>query len=166
MKKQQRDKGRKPLNDELAQAREHVLRLLSFRPRSIRETQSRLKRAGYSAPLIERVIQEAEERGWLDDAAFAKLWVKDRLATRPKGRAQLKNELRAKGVPNELIEQALNEVEMDEGQIIQQLIEQQKGRYPGDDRVTRERKLYAFLRRRGFAPEVIRRALRQLEDLH
>ncbi|OGF52727.1 MAG: hypothetical protein A2Z21_08075 [Candidatus Fraserbacteria bacterium RBG_16_55_9] len=161
MKKLQRDKGRNLLNDELAQAREHILRLLSFRPRSIHETRSRLKRAGYPSSAIQQVIQEAEERGWLDDASFAKLWVQDRLATKPKGRAQLKSELRAKGVTDELIEQALNEVEIDERQIIQQLIEQQKTRYRGDDRIARERKLYAYLRRRGFSPEAIRRALRQ-----
>ena len=162
MTRHSRSQAEDPLNDELLRARDYVRRLLNFRPRSIQETRTRLKQKRYSALIIEQAIQEAEEHGWLDDEAFAKLWVQDRLATKPKGRAVLKSELRAKGIANELIEQVLSQVDIPEEQMIQQLIEEQKARYQGDDRITRERKLYAFLRRRGFSPEAIRRALRRM----
>ncbi len=161
MRERSESKRRGPRSTELFQARDDLQRLLRFRPRSIQEAQSRLQQKRYSPAVIQQVIREAEERGWLDDAAFAKLWVQDRLVTKPKGKALLKSELRAKGVANELIEQALGEVEMDEEEIIQQLVEQQRTRYQGEDRTTHERKLYAFLRRRGFSPEAIRRALRR-----
>lgn len=154
-------KRRDPRSDELTQARDHLQRLLSFRPRSIQEARSRLQQKRYSTPIIQQVIREAEERGWLDDTAFAKLWVQDRLVAKPKGKALLKSELRAKGIASELIEQTLNEAEINEEEIIQQLVEQQKTLYQGEDRTTRERKLHAFLRRRGFSPEAIRRALRE-----
>lgn len=162
MTKQSRSKAETPLNDELLRARDYVQRLLRFRPRSIYETRTRLEQKRYSTLVIEQVIHEAEARGWLDDEAFAKLWVQDRLATKPKGRAVLKSELRAKGIAYELIEQVLSQVEIDEGEMIRQLIEEQEARYQGEDRITRERKLYAFLKRRGFSLEAIRRALRQI----
>lgn len=161
MRERSESKQKDPRSDELAQARDDLERLLSFRPRSSQEAQRRLQQKRYSPAVIQQVIREAEERGWLDDAAFAKLWVQDRLVTKPKGKALLRSELRAKGIADELIELALNAVEIDEEEIIQQLVEQQKRRHHGEDRTTRERKLYAFLRRRGFSPEMIRRALRE-----
>jgi regulatory protein len=150
---------RKPRNEELALAREQLERLLKFRPRSVREAQLRLERAGYSPAVIEQVIREAEEQGWLDDEAFAKLWIRDRLSIKPKGRELLHRELKAKGIPDELIERAFAEIKLDEEALIRALIERQKERYLGLDQKARERRLYAFLRRRGFSPEMIRRVL-------
>lgn len=153
-------RAREARKDELARARDHLQRLLSFRPRSIKEARERLKRAGYPDAVIEQVITEGKEHGWLDDAAFAKLWVQERLLTKPKGRKLLIEELRAKGISEEHIEQALREAELDEEKLIQQLIEQHGARYQG---VKSERKFYAFLRRRGFSSEAIKRVLRRLQ---
>jgi len=137
-----------------------LLRLLKFRPRTVREVRDRLRRAGFSDGIIECVIEEAVERGWLDDAAFAVLWVRDRQLTKPKGRALLRRELRAKGVPDEHIDRALAEVDMEEEALIAQVIEQYAPRYQRLDPKTRERRLYALLLRRGFSPDAIRRALK------
>jgi SOS response regulatory protein OraA/RecX len=71
----------------------------------------------------------------------------------------LRRELKAKGVPDELIERAFAEIKLDEEALIRALIERQKERYLGLDQKARERRLYAFLRRRGFSPEMIRRVL-------
>jgi regulatory protein len=159
------DRARRQPNDELARARDYVHRLLKFRPRSIHETKTRLRQRGFASSTIQQVVEYAIEHGWLDDAAFAKLWVRDRLTTKPKGRLVLKSELQAKGIARELIEQALSEADIDEEEIIQRLIEQKLNLYEGEDSRTRERKLYAFLRRRGFSPEAIRRALREMVQL-
>jgi regulatory protein len=129
----------------------------------VREVRDRLSRAGFSDEIIESVIEEAVERGWLDDAAFAVLWVRDRLLTKPKGRALLRRELRVKGVPEEHIDRALAEVEVDEEALIAQVIEQYMPRYRRLDPKTRERRLYALLMRRGFSPGAIRRALKSAE---
>jgi regulatory protein len=165
MRSSPEDRARRQPNDELARARDYVHRLLKLRPRSIHETKTRLKQRGFSSSTIEQVIENAIERGWLNDEVFAKLWVQDRLTTRPKGRLVLKSELQAKGIPRELIEKALSEAGMDEEAILQRLIEQKLNLYEGEDSRTRQRKLYAFLRRRGFSPEAIRRALREMVQL-
>jgi len=110
--------------------------------------------------VIEEVLQEAIDRGWLDDEAFAKLWVRDRLLTKPRSRALLKKELLLKGVSREIIERVLAETELNEEKLIRDLIERRGDRYQGLDPETRKRRLYAFLRRRGFSAQAIRRALR------
>ena len=148
-----------PTNDPLAEARERLITFLSTRPRSVEEARERLQRAGYSSTVIEDVLQDAKERRWLDDAAFAKLWVEDRLMTNPRGPKLLRDELRYKGVDDAHIQQALDEAEIDERQLAQDLIERQKPRYWRDDVQSRKRKLFAFLQRRGFSYRVIRNAL-------
>lgn len=140
----------------------HLQRLLKHRARSVKEARERLQRAGYSVEILERVIAEAIAQGQLDDETFARLWVQGRLTLKPKGRALLVRELRAKGIADEIIERVLSEFEPEmEESLIRDLIERQASRYAHLDLNTRKRRLYAFLRRRGFSPEMIRRALQE-----
>ncbi len=148
-----------PPSDPLAEARERLIAFLSTRPRSVEEARARLQRAGFPSAKIEQVLEEAQAKGWLDDAAFAKLWIEDRLMTNPRGSKLLRHELRQKGIDGAHIEQALAEANIDEAQLAQDLIERQKPRYWRDDLEARRRKLFAFLQRRGFSYRVIRDAL-------
>jgi len=161
MAKPQRELRKPP--DPLGQVRDHLKRLIRLRPRSVKEARLRLRRAGFPSDVIESVIEEAADRGWLDDEAFAKLWVRDRLLTKPRSRALLKKELLSKGVSREIIERLLAEAELNEEKLIRDLIERRGDRYQGLDPETRKRRLYAFLRRRGFSAQAIRRALRPSE---
>ena len=140
----------------------HLQRLLKHRARSVKEARERLQRAGYPAEILERVIAEAVAQGQLNDEAFARLWVQDRLALKPKGRALLARELRAKGIADEIIERVLSKLEPEaEESLIRELIERQAPRYAHLDAKARRRRLYAFLRRRGFSPEMIYRVLQE-----
>lgn len=149
-----------------AEARGRLLRLLKYRPRSTAEARRRLQQAGFPPEIVDEVLNEAQARGWLDDAAFARLWVRDRLQRRPVSPALLARELRARGLPEEVIERALKEEtrDWDEAEALRALAEDALSRYRhrGLDPETLKRRLYAFLRRRGFSPEAIRRVLRSL----
>ncbi len=149
-----------------ARARRDLERLLRYRPRSRREAEQRLTQKGYRPETIEQVLAEAEQRGWLNDEAFAKLWIADRLLSKPKGARALRSELLAKGISAEIIAEVLAEASLDEGALARELAEQHWARYPGDDPLSRERKLAAFLARRGFAPSLIRATLRELTAEH
>ncbi|MFQ6033771.1 MAG: regulatory protein RecX, partial [Candidatus Bipolaricaulia bacterium] len=96
------------------EAKQYLLRLLRYRPRSRAEAESRLRKRGYSDELIREILTWAEDMGMIDDEAFAKLWIADRLERRPRGRALLRRELREKGVSPGLIERALDRAGMDE----------------------------------------------------
>lgn len=154
------------VNKEQAKARERLFVLLKYRPRSVAEARRRLEQAGFSPKAIQAVLDEAQAKGWLDDEVFARLWIRDRLQRNPKSRALLARELRAQGLPDEVIERALSREtrDWDEAEALRQLIAERLARYRGlglDPR-TLERRLYGFLRRRGFSPEAIRRELRSL----
>ncbi|HSG47110.1 MAG TPA: RecX family transcriptional regulator [Longimicrobiales bacterium] len=99
----------------LWEAREAGLRLLSHRARSRRELETRLRRKGFPGKLVSRVAGEMEERGYLDDDAFARAYVSDRLRLRPRGRRALERELRGKGVDAGVAEAALERVFQEQG---------------------------------------------------
>ncbi len=84
--------------DEQAKAVNAAMNLLARRPRSEREVRDRLKRKGYPAETIEAAVAKLEGWRYLDDEAFARYWVENREANRPRGRRLLEQELRLKGV--------------------------------------------------------------------
>lgn len=92
------------------QIREAALRLLAHRARSRGELATRLRRKDFPSRLIQPVLDDFEDRGWLDDAEFARSWIRDRLRLRPRGRRALTAELRKKGVDAAVIEGALDEI--------------------------------------------------------
>ena len=89
--------------------RQAALRLLSHRARTRRELERRLRRKDFPGRLVRPVLDDFEERGWIDDAAFARSWIQDRLRLRPRGRRALLSELRTKGVDAAVAEAALDE---------------------------------------------------------
>lgn len=148
-------------NDEAERARAYLLKLLKHRPRSRREVMVRLQHKGFAKAAIESAIQKAESADLINDARFAKLWIQDRLARKPKSRRALTRELQSKGLSAEDIEGALACIELDEEALAQRLVHERLPRYSRDDPAERARKLTYFLRRRGFSYGVIGRVLKE-----
>jgi regulatory protein len=154
---------RRRLEDEAGEAAalERAGRLLAIRPRSEAELRQRLSRAGVAGETIDRVLQGLRERGAVDDGQFARTWVENRAAFRPRSAAMLRDELRRKGVAPGTIRAAVTEV--DEAQAAAAAAGRAVRRWSGLEPAARRRKLYAFLQRRGFDNDTIRLALRRLE---
>ena len=146
------------------EAKAYLLRLLRYRPRSRAEAAARLRERGYPLEAISITLSWAEEAGLLDDRAFARLWAAERLAHRPCGTALLRRELREKGVASELIEQTLAELDPDEEGLARALARERWARYQTLTLTEEERrqKVFAFLRRRGFPPDLSLKAVREL----
>ncbi|MBI1743769.1 regulatory protein RecX [Candidatus Acetothermia bacterium] len=150
------------ITEGVARARAQLLRLIKTRPRSKYEARTRLRQKGFSNTVIEQVIEMAEANGLLDDEAFAKLWIEERALLKPKGQQALEQELREKGIDREIISKLLKESSLDEYAAARQLIEERLSRYRFENPQDRERKLSAFLRRRGFSFQLINKILKEL----
>jgi regulatory protein len=144
-----------------AAALERVGRLLVIRPRSEAEVRQRLQRAGHSRETTDRVIERLRRTGDLDDGAFARAWVENRMTFRPRGAVMLRAELRRKGVAPGAIDNALSGLDESEAAWIAAQRAARGWTHLEDD--DRRRKVYAYLRRRGFDHETIRLVLRRLE---
>lgn len=130
---------------------------LQARPRSEAEVRRRLAEKACDPDAIDRAIARMQQLGYLDDGAFARWWVANRLQHRPRGRLALRSELRGCGVADEHVEAALRDVD-DEAAATSLAISKAE-RYAGDDRSAFDRWLGSHLRRRGFDYGAIRHAL-------
>ncbi len=139
------------------------LRLLSYRPRSVAEIQRKLSELGFEEPVVTAAIQRMKDNGYLGDDQFAKTWVENRTAFRPRSKRLLAMELRQKGVAEETIQQALEETD-DEDSLAYQTASKYARRLAGSDWETFRKRLGAYLGRRGFSYGTIAPILRQVWD--
>jgi regulatory protein len=93
--------------DERQRALDAAYTYLSYRPRSVREVETRLREKGYSPAAIAAARERLDRHRLVDDGAFARYWVEQRSAFSPRGPAALRAELRAKGVAQDDIAAAL-----------------------------------------------------------
>src|SRR3989338_8918908 len=84
-----------------------ALRFVSIRPRSQKEIRFWFKRKRIASGVVQRVFNQLERAGFVDDKAFASWWVEQRLAFRPKALRLIKLELLSKGVAREIIDEVL-----------------------------------------------------------
>ncbi len=148
------DTARLAAQDAVEQGVDRCLSLLARRPRARRELDDYLRRRGTDSALREAVLARLVERGLVDDPAFARNWVENRTAFRPRSRRALSAELRRKGVSTEAAAQALAEV--DDESAARLAARGYARRLSGLDRKEFFQRLLGFLGRRGFTYDVAR----------
>lgn len=143
-------------------AKEDAYRLLSFRARTEKEIVDKLKRKEYEENVIADTIVYLHEQHLLDDADFAARFAATR--SRTHGDRAITMELRQKGVDADTIKQTLaeNADEDAEFDTVYTLAEKRVGEHPADKSPKAKQKLWAFLARRGFGSDVIKRVLNRL----
>lgn len=144
-------------SDPLALARSIVLRQLTLAPRSRHQLAVKLAERGVPEEAATAVLNRFEEVQLIDDAEFARMWVRSRSATRSLARSALKRELAEKGVDPALAEDALAQVSDDDERDAAGELIQRKMRQGVDlsDRAARDkevRRLVSMLARKGYAP--------------
>ena len=129
-----------------------ALRFLEARPRSIAEVRARLGRKDYAPEAIDAAIARLAELELLDDTAFARYWVENRQAYRPRGVGALRDELRRKGIDADVTAEVLDDaVTGDEAASAWELARGALRKYAGSqDRNAFTRRMGSYLQRRGY----------------
>lgn len=143
--------------DAYREALDRSLRWLAVRPRSRVELERHLADKEVPLGVAARVVQRLVELEYLDDHAFARWWVDNRAARRPRGRQMLRRELSARGIEPEIIAAVTGD--LDEPNAAVELALTNARRYAAGDRAAFHRRLGSYLSRRGFAYDAIREAL-------
>ncbi|TDH47955.1 recombination regulator RecX [Mycobacterium eburneum] len=136
------------------QARALCLRLLTARARTRAELEAQLTKRGYPDEVSNRVLDRLAAVGLIDDADFAEQWVRSRREHAGKGKRALAAELRTKGVDDEVIAAALDDLDADaERDRAEQLVRAKLRREKLDDSddLRVRRRLVAMLARRGYS---------------
>ena len=139
-------------------AKDRALGLLAVRWRSRDELHRRLRQAGFEPEEIQNALSQLESAGLVDDQRFAAELVRDRAGRRLAGSRAIRTELRQKGVPDDLAEQAMAESEVDEEGGAFRLAEERAGRLRSLPPETASRRLLGLLQRRGYGYDLARRA--------
>jgi regulatory protein len=144
-----------------AQAQGICLRLLTARPRSRAELAGALRRRGIAEEVGESVLDRLGQLGLVDDAALADATVYSDHGHRGLGRRALSNELRRRGVPDEVVHNAVAKVRPeDEEQRAHELVRRKLRTNPVRDTSTLARRLCAMLVRKGYSEALAWRVVR------
>jgi regulatory protein len=150
--------------DQVIRAREQALRLLDRRLRTRKELENRLSRNGWSADVVDAVLERLEQIGLIDDTRFARLWADERLCLRPVGLSLLRRELIRKGIDAPIVDAVLRTCGNDEDESARAiaLLERRRRHYQGLERSAAFRRMSGLLARRGFDGETIYRVVHQI----
>lgn len=138
--------------------------LLGARDYSSRRLKEKLEDAGYPPSIIAECLEKLMEAHYLDDRRYAQAYVRAHLQDR--SLLRIRRGLMERGIEEEYIEEALEavgaETDPEEAQLGQIRRYLQKRCYdPVQADYAHRQKAMAALHRRGYAPELIRRAMEE-----
>ena len=125
-----------------------------------------MKQRGHGEDAIEETIRTALDAGLLDDRAFAKLWVTDRLWHHPLSRAAMAQELNDKGIDRSIIDATLGDLypAVREVELARDLAAARFERLRGIEPDRRRNRTANHLIRRGFRRGLAFDVIRQIEE--
>lgn len=147
-------------------AKNYAFLLLKFRPRSEKELYQRLKKKRFDDSIINEVISFLKDRGFIDDNYFTKAWIESRLK-KPLGFKKIEQELKFKGINKEIIDTQIQELKKNysEEDIILKLAQEKFNKLKVLELKKAKRRVFTYLVRRGFSPEVVIDAINQLTQM-
>lgn len=164
---------------------DRALRLLGRREHFTAELSRKLQRYTFDRDLVQRVLAECQQRGYLDDERAAGIAVQQLVARGGLGRARLRHELQRRGCQAALARQAIAEhaADLDEQAEVERLLAARRrqlvsralrlrakqapdsGKAAATDYEIRRQlgaAILSYLAGRGFSSEIARRAASQL----
>ncbi|GHJ49709.1 regulatory protein RecX [Catellatospora sp. TT07R-123] len=142
-------------------AREICLRQLAVRPRTRAELATALRTRGVDDEVAAAVLDRYDEVGMIDDAAFARAWVSSRHHGRGLAARALGQELRRRGVDQEVVTEALSELDDEtQARTAYELAERKLRTVHGEPDVV-FRRVVGMLARKGYPGGIAVRAVKE-----
>jgi regulatory protein len=144
-----------PEADPESVARKILLDQLTGQARSRKELSDKLAKKNVPPELATRLLDRFEEVGLVDDEAFAKAWIASRQPGKGLARRALAQELRRKGIDDEVARDALDEIDpADEEAAARALVRKKLRSLSRVDATTATRRLVGMLARKGYGSGV------------
>ena len=145
------------------------MRRLEAAPRTRAQLATTLRERNVPDDVAQRVLDRFEEVALIDDRAFAMMWVESRQRARHLSGRALRSELRTKGVPDELINEAVGSVTAeDELRGAREVAARKARSVVGLPRAVQVRRISGALSRKGYGSavcaQVVREALESLDS--
>lgn len=134
-------------------AYQQAMLFLSYRARSESEIRQNLRKHEIPEPVIEQTLERLRKAGLANDDQFAQAWVENRNTFRPRSRRMMAMELKQKGLADEAIQTAVQNV--DDEASAYEAAQKRAVRFKGLEWNDFRKKLSEFLARRGYSYAVI-----------
>ena len=138
--------------------KKQALRYLARRLHSASELRIKLKQKRYENELIEDVVKELSDTGYLNDLNFSREFTEEKTRTKFWGKNRIKAELIKRGIRTEIITQIINEGFNEDDEYQKAMITAQKKiktlKLKLNDEIELKRKLISFLSMRGYSYEI------------
>ena len=156
---------------------DRALRLLAARGRSVRELRRRLLIAKEPEPHVNAAIERLQAMGALNDEEYARHVARSQMVGRGYATRRIRQDLARRGVAREVADRAIEIVTAEDAApgsfgaeqgvdltaAMERLARKKLRSLAAVDADTRSRRLYAFLARRGYESDDIRRVLSKLK---
>ena len=151
-----------PEADHEAVARKILLDQLTGQARSRAELQKKLDAKDVPAAIARELLDRFEEVGLINDEAFARAWIASRQPGKGLARRALAQELRRKGIDDEVARDALDEIDPDdEREVARRMVQRKLRSMRSLDHAVATRRLVGMLARKGHSPGVAYAVVRE-----
>ncbi len=141
------------IEDTRERAVQQAMIFLSYRARSESEIRQNLRKHEIPEEVIEQTLNRLRQDGLANDGQFAQAWVENRSTFRPRSRRMMALELKQKGLNEEAVTSAVEEV--DDEALAYEAAQRRTPRMKDLEWIEFRKKLSGFLARRGFSYSVI-----------
>ena len=136
-----------------------AIKYLSYRSRTEAELRQHLL-PRFSEPAIDEVVARLKSQTLLDDSKFAGQWTESRSANKPRSAAMIRHELVRRGVESTAASSAVTDVDDEDGAYRAGL--KHLSHVTCADSTTFRRRMWAYLKRRGFTDALSRKTIDRL----
>jgi len=139
-------------------AKSHALKYLISKMRTEKEIREKLLELGFDKETVNAAVEDLKSLGYINDRIYVQKYLYDRTKLKPKSKKMLRYELQQKGIDDSIIDEVLSEWKMDDEAVAANLVRRKFGKYDLNEEKIK-RRVYNFLRNRGYSFEVIKNAI-------
>lgn len=137
----------------------------TYQERSPKEVRQRLREWELLEDEIEEIVQELIAQNYLNEARFARAFAGGKFRVKKWGRLKIRQEMKLRGLSNELVKIGLSEIDGDEYEtVLRELIEKKHKTLRGEP-IEIKQKLVRFALSRGFESDMVWDILNTIEAI-
>jgi len=142
-------------------ARQYALRLLSYRGRSARELEERLRRKGFLGYVVSSTIRHLKHTGLIDDKALAEALKREAMTTKFLSQYGARRFMLARGISREIVDSIFSPNEKEDIKNANRLVDKKLRIIDNlpDEKI--KRRLHNLLFRKGYSFETIESVLKK-----
>jgi regulatory protein len=141
----------------------YALNLLSARPYSIQALHRKLIQKEYSAADANDAVRRLVDAGLLDDAKYAEQYARSKMLSTGASKRRLTQDLYRKGIKGDVataaIAQVIDDEEIDTAAVVERVARKKLAQLGDLEPLVLRRRLFAFLARRGYEVDEIKRVV-------